>query len=214
MADESEKSYLSCRIIKVDDVQYRADFDLHDRFQGFSAELLKLSLGGLAVVGFFLSTINSDKPTTFAAAAGSGWFSGCILASVGLFAVATVLSLAHRFLASDGMFHHLRAIKYLTVLENLKNYPDLVEDKDAACKLRIKAEKDESERNTKYQWSERFLYLSGAALAGAAVFLGLSFAILLGSAKPNATHIQEAKAGGRVGLEWESFSSGTQTLDR
>lgn len=135
MTDESEKSYLSCRIIKVDDVQYRADFDLHDRFQGFSAELLRLSLGGL-------------------------------------------------------------------------------EDKNAACKLRIKAEKDESGRNTKYQWSERFLYLSGAALAGAAVFLGLSFAILLGSAKPNATHIQEAKAGGRVGLEWESFSSGTQTLDR
>ena len=165
-------------------------------------------------MGFFLSTINSDKPTTFAAAAGSGWFSGFILASVGLFAVATVLSLAHRFLASDGMFHHLRAIKYLTVLENLKNYPDLVEDKDAACKLRIKAEMDESDRNTKYRWSERFLYLSGAALAGAAVFLGLSFAILLGSANQNAAQVHESKAGGRVGFDWEFLSAGAATRDR
>jgi hypothetical protein len=211
---ENDKSYLATRNIEVKDVQYRADLDLHDRFHGFSAELLKLSLGGIAVVGFFLSTINSDKPTTFAAAAGSGWFSGFILASVGLFAVATVLSLAHRFLASDGMFHHLRAIKYLTVLENLKNYPDLVEDKDAACKLRIKAEMDESDRNTKYRWSERFLYLSGAALAGAAVFLGLSFAILLGSANQNAAQVHESKAGGRVGFDWEFFSSGAATRDR
>src|SRR5438105_10780798 len=41
--------------LDVPETRYKADLELHDRSQTFSSELLKLGLGGIAVVGFLLA---------------------------------------------------------------------------------------------------------------------------------------------------------------
>jgi len=88
---------------------YKADLDLHDRSQAFSSELLKLSLGGIAVVGFLLAHFPEKRldqvldDTNVAA---------LFSASVVAFALSSASGLLQRFYAAGAMFHHLHVIKF------------------------------------------------------------------------------------------------------
>jgi hypothetical protein len=88
--------------------RYKADLDLHDRSQAFSSELLKLALGGIAVVGFLLAhfpakRLESVLDDTYVAVLFS--------ASVVAFALSVSFALLQRFYAAGAMFHHLHVIK-------------------------------------------------------------------------------------------------------
>lgn len=157
--------------------------ELHDRFQNFSAELLKLSLGGIAVVGFFLTAISGEKAELFKGVIRSQAFLLSVVFSVVMFSVSIGAALIHRFLASDGMFYHLRAIKHLIVRENIDQHLDLLGKKDSTTSLDMTAKAEEQLRNMKFLWSERFLMASGGALVMGAVSLGASFVVLLLCAK-------------------------------
>lgn len=171
-------SYLSKRKIEIHEERYRADMELHDRFQSFSAELLKLSLAGIGVTGFFIANISKEK-SLFSNIINSARFRLSISLSVLMFALAVGFSLLHRFLASDGMYHHLRAIKHLIIKEELPDHKDLESDPLVPGKLDNEANKDEDVRNQKFKWSERFLYISAGSLLLAATLLGVSFIILM-----------------------------------
>lgn len=82
---------------------YAADFALLDKYQGFSTELLRLALLGVAVFGFLLEQF------------GVAWIptGGRVLATAALvlLTLSAGFALAHRYLSSDGMFHHLRLLR-------------------------------------------------------------------------------------------------------
>jgi hypothetical protein len=104
--------------------RYKADLDLHDRSQSFSSELLKLALGGIAVIGFLLAHFpetrlervldNTGVETLFSA-------------SVVAFALSAASALLQRFYAAGAMFHHLQVIK-LSLLNDPSAEGDISEN--------------------------------------------------------------------------------------
>lgn len=96
--------------LEVPEIRYKADLELHDRSQAFSSELLKLALGGIAVVGFLLANFPEsqleqglrDMPVRV-----------LFSASVVAFALSAAAALLQRFYAAGALFHHLQVIKLL-----------------------------------------------------------------------------------------------------
>jgi hypothetical protein len=173
-------SSLSTRKIEIPEDRYKSDFELHDRFQNFSAELLKLALSGIAVFGVFLSVLaGKDTDAVVRTAMQASFFKWLSAGALSAFGMSVLLALCHRFLASDGMYHHLRAIKLLILLEK----PDEKLNRDTsgeAEKILSKVIDDERLRNTKFKWSEFFLKLSAVSLAVGSFFLaGAFFSIVL-----------------------------------
>ncbi|HMO49805.1 MAG TPA: hypothetical protein PKE26_02095 [Kiritimatiellia bacterium] len=164
MSDKKSNSHLSLSTVEIPEARYRADMDLHDRFQTFSGELLKIALGGLAVIGFFIALYvdRENSPSMV----------GCIetylfWASL-LFAAAGAFCMIHRFLASNGMFHHILVIKLLIV----DPHPD---DSNIIA--------EETTRNLKFKLSEMALKISAILIIGAGFLLALTFKEILSSIK-------------------------------
>ena len=135
---------------------YRADFDLFDRGQKFSAELLRLSLAGIAVVGFFLTKILANFPIHSASNTLKLSLSGAVLACV----LSTLFSLLQMYFASGSMFHHIEALK-LAQIEN--------QTLSDALKNTLSA------REAKFNTTHRFLMASGIFLVIAACLLSFAF---------------------------------------
>lgn len=106
------------RLLAISDVpeaRYKADLDLHDRSQAFSSELLKLALGGIAVIGFLLAhfpdarldRVLDDRTIVV-----------LFSASAVAFALSAASALLQRFIASGGMFHHLQVVKLCLLNES------------------------------------------------------------------------------------------------
>ena len=140
--------------------RYRHDLALHDRFQSFGAELLRIASLGLAAFGFVLVTKSSDKAPAILAITASPTLKCIIALSPIFFGLSIAFALAHRFLASDGMFHHFRAIK-------------LIDLKDPSLHQKIRTE--EETRNSKFKKSEKFLHAAGWAIGAGASLLTVAF---------------------------------------
>jgi DNA polymerase sigma len=81
-------------------------------------------------------------------------------------------------MASDGMYHHLRAIKLLILLEKRDVNPNFnFTNQEAQIKEDITA--DETNRNKKFKLSENFLKASAALLVAGTLFLGITFVRIL-----------------------------------
>jgi hypothetical protein len=90
--------------------------ELHDRSQAFSSELLKLALGGIAVVGFLLAHFPEKRlDRVLDDAVVRLLFSASVIA----FALSGASALLQRFYASGAMFHHLHVIKLSLLDESL-----------------------------------------------------------------------------------------------
>lgn len=173
MLDRLPASDLSAAKIEIPEIRYKADLELHDRYLGFSSELLRLALAGMTAIGAIIALFAHDG--TLPASVKSGLFFGTALSALALLATAAALALSHRFLASDGFYHHLRAIKLLILRENLL---DPLDDEKASS-LVEKARREETARNNKFKWAGRFLMASGIFITAGVVLLGCSFASVL-----------------------------------
>lgn len=72
---KSSSSVLAGAKAEIPDPRYRADMELHDRFQSFSAELLKLSLSGFAAFGVIIALLGGQEtPESLRSALGSSCF--------------------------------------------------------------------------------------------------------------------------------------------
>jgi hypothetical protein len=165
--------------IEVPEDRYKSDLELHDRFQDFSAELLKLELAGIAVFGIFLTLLgNKDTDQSIKNALHSCSFLWLSIFCLILLGVSVACALVHRFMASDGMYHHLRAIKLLILLEKRDVNPNFnFTNQEAQIKEDITA--DETNRNKKFKLSENFLKASAALLVAGTLFLGITFVRIL-----------------------------------
>jgi hypothetical protein len=157
---------------EIPEDRYRHDLALHDRFLGFGTELLRISSLGLAAFGFVLVT-KSDEQTIATEVIIASVILKCIVALAPVcFGVSIAFALYHRFLASDGMFHHFRAIK-------------LIDLKDPNHAQRIQHE--EETRNSKFKKSEACLYASGIALGVGAGLFAIAFVWIVLSANGRET---------------------------
>jgi hypothetical protein len=96
-------------IRNVPESAYRADFELLDRYQSFSAEILRLSLAGLAAIGFLLSldskAIGQAKIASLLVDPIPRYF---LFVATAMFVAASAAALAHRGFSSESMHYQLK----------------------------------------------------------------------------------------------------------
>lgn len=147
--------------LDVPEGRYKADLSLHDRSQSFSSELLKLGLGGIAVVGFLLANFPKERMNRLL----DDRIVGILFsASVICFALSVGSALLQRFYAAGAMFHHLQVIK-LSLLN------DAAAEKEIARNIRI--------RTRKFMTSHRLLKATAWLLVVAALLVSIAFIRML-----------------------------------
>lgn len=106
MPNSSIRQLSEQELLRVDlpETLYKVDMALFGHGQNLSAELLKLSLAGIAVVGALLTIPTRPWPDDLL-------FRLLLSFSVVVFAFSTSLALLQRFFASSAMFHHIKAMK-------------------------------------------------------------------------------------------------------
>lgn len=101
--------------------RYKADLALLDRYQMFSAEILRLSLAGLAAVGFFLNIgEKAAGARVIAALLCNGVPKVLLIASIVLFALSSACALGHRGVSSDSLYYDLKIARGSIEAENFK----------------------------------------------------------------------------------------------
>jgi hypothetical protein len=156
---DSQSEELDRRLgrLAIPEDRYKADIDLHDRSLNFSAELVRLALAGIAVVGFLIANAPDDRATTIF---GDGLLRGAISIALVALAGASAFALLHRFYAGGAAFHHLQVIKLLSL-------------NDPAFEGRLKEEMEE--RTILFMRSHKFLIGASVLLIAGALSLGLAF---------------------------------------
>ncbi len=106
MTDKPKKTLSGRALLQVNlpESQYQADMALFEDGQRLTDVLLKLSLGGIVVVGALLSFPTRTWPDDCL-------FKILLTSSVIVFAFTVGFSLLRRYFASGSMFHHIEAMK-------------------------------------------------------------------------------------------------------
>ena len=147
--------------LHVPEDRYRADLHLHDRSIQFSAELLRIALAGIAVVGFLVAQFPEHlRSAVFNTLRLKVLLSGSVVA----FAASGGFALLHRFYAGGAAFHHFQVIKLL-----------LVDD----ARDRQELDKEMALRTTLFLRCHRFLTLASGLLVAGAALLGATFIFAL-----------------------------------
>ncbi|PTQ59353.1 hypothetical protein C8J26_3097 [Sphingomonas aurantiaca] len=170
---EARRSFLSGRAVDVPETRYKADFELLDRYLGFSSELLRMALAGMAAFGAIVGLLTNNGE--FGRPLHGRAFVVIAALALSMLAMSAGCALLHRYLASDGMFHHLRSAKYLVV----QGDEDVQHDKSALAGLSARVEADEAMRNARYNWAGGILFASGGFLMAGVVLLGASVVVVL-----------------------------------
>jgi hypothetical protein len=91
--------------VKLEEGKYRAELELVDRYQSFVAELLRLSLAGIAVFGF-LYKITFEAGATIGVAK--------VPAALGIlaFGISAASALVFRFFAAEGARFYIEALRF------------------------------------------------------------------------------------------------------
>ncbi len=162
-----ERPNLSFRNVEIPQDRIKWDLEQHDRYQQFSSELLKLALGGLALIGFLLVLILKDPEAgLFDETLRDRRFWNCLKFAGGFFALTCLTALGHKYLASDGMHHHMRAIKFLIWHENNTNFWPWDEPR-----WRSEIHEDERLRNRQFKKSWRFLRLASLTFIAGVIMI-------------------------------------------
>jgi hypothetical protein len=132
----------------LEEREYRAELELVDRYQAFVAELLRLSLAGIAVFGFlykiiFEANLLSKLPQTAPKLAAFGVsITAPELAAFGvlMFGISAASALVFRFLASEGARFYIEALRFTRAnvgreqKERAKKSLDIRDEKVRICR--------------------------------------------------------------------------------
>lgn len=159
MNESSEKlSKSSLGNVEVSDKTFANDVVISDRYQTFSAELLRLSLLGIAGIGFLVvNVILKDNSRQIL---NNRYFVGFLSASLVFLGLSAAGGLLHRYLATDSLAEQLIIVRL-----EIRN----VRGDDA------RLEKSKNNRRKQFKRSGLSLLFSGAFLWFGAVCLALSF---------------------------------------
>jgi hypothetical protein len=112
--DASVKHVVSAGLVTLGERTFEYDLAISERYQAFSAELLRLALLGIGGIGFLLLKLDpgtTDHPSLIRQNLASIQpFLHVALVSFGLCCTAAV---AHRFASADGLAYHLKLLRLL-----------------------------------------------------------------------------------------------------
>jgi hypothetical protein len=98
--------------VAVPERTFERDLEVSDRYQAYSAEVLRLALLGIAGIGFLLVNLGpSSEVNPFLVAAYQSQLAPSLYAALGCLGLSASLSLAHRYLSADTLAYHLRALR-------------------------------------------------------------------------------------------------------
>ena len=124
--------------VSLDSDAYAADFALGQRYQAFSAELLRLSLLGIAGYGFLLAELPPADAVKSAAFFGHLRGNVSLLgAGLGVLGAASGAALAHRFFSTDCLSHQIVILRLL----QRKEAADLTPPEKAQMETRLDEER-------------------------------------------------------------------------
>ncbi|HYX72783.1 MAG TPA: hypothetical protein VE732_08430 [Nitrososphaera sp.] len=150
---------------ELPDNTFEHDLSVLDRYQSFSAELLRLSLTGIAAVGFLITSTSLKAPL------GKPALEYSLYSSLICFGLSAAFALLHRYFSTDSISYHLNAlrrdIRQAAVVERGKKKP-IRSDAE-------RAEEEKSGRRRLFRLSEWLIYLSGALLWLGAIALIIFF---------------------------------------
>ncbi|SRR6266704_2292085 len=136
--------------------------EILERYQDFVNELLRLSLLGIAGIGFFITTF-AQKPSSSATLALTGCSKFLLSLSLILFGIAAAAGLASRFLIAESLAYHFSALR-------LKD----AQDSDPAD-----IQHANTTREKRFTDSRRAMTLSAITLGCGAACLAVGFVLTL-----------------------------------
>lgn len=96
---------------QVDEKKYKPELEIFDRWQSFSAELLRLSILGIAVFGFLYQQVLAGFNPLVNPNIIIGLIKVLSQLSLALFAFSTVCALLYRYGSTEAMLHYLRGLR-------------------------------------------------------------------------------------------------------
>lgn len=162
----------------IDEDAYKADLEILDRYQQYSAELLRLSLLIFTGLGLLIASFVSgdlglpDRVKNMMVDSFFRWLAG--LAVAGL-AVSALFALLHRYYSTDGFACHLRSVRLTRKMASFSapGFEDQLKE--------VSAEKVEevARRKGRYKLSDRLLHTSVISLGASAILTFFLLGILL-----------------------------------
>jgi hypothetical protein len=152
---------MGSRLQPLEEENYKGDLELLDRYIAFSSELVRMSLLGLAAIGFYLKEFvaSGNTPLEIPVA----WFNLLLGFAGFLLAIAIACGLLHRYYATDGLAYHLNA-------HRLSARPDRADE----------AETEWSAGTGQYKLAHSWLVSCECAVAAGIVVLGVAFSVRFG----------------------------------
>jgi hypothetical protein len=95
----------------IDELRYKGELELVDRYNAFATELLRLSLLGLATFGFLFSDGLKDEGVARLIGRDAQLTRSFVLGSVALFGISAVCALVYRYMLSETFRMHLEIVE-------------------------------------------------------------------------------------------------------
>jgi hypothetical protein len=137
------------------------DIAVLDRYQAFSAEMLRLSLGGVAGVAFLITLVAGDK--TQVPHVLSGGTKTALAVALLAFGIGAASALGHRYWSTDSMASHIRLLRIRTETPQ----------RDAEISGERRA------RKKAFRRSGRMIAVSAISIAAGAVALVTAFLLII-----------------------------------
>ena len=161
------KEELSLGLVELPDNTFEHDLAVSERYQSFSTELLRLSLLGIAAIGFLIANILLKGAPQSGAQANIPHnlfpvpFKYLISSSLICFGLSAGCALLHGYVSAATVARHLRAIR----LE--------------LRRAKAEAEREKEKRESKLRLELRLNFASGVFLWLGAILLGASFIVAI-----------------------------------
>ncbi len=113
--------------IAIEEDHYKVDFNILDKYQSFSSEILRLSLMGLAVYGFLITDVifKISKNDKFLFLKPFIQHKNLLFSGALILLMAALAALSHRYYSTDCMTHFVRRFRLRKKLAELKlKYPN------------------------------------------------------------------------------------------
>ena len=164
-----ERSNLNLNLgnVVIDENRIKPDFQILEKYQNFSSEILRLSLIGVGAYAFLFKEIFAKKPEEakplVELVQKSPLNKYLIVAGIIFFAMAAACTLVHRYYSSDLMAFHIR---YLRIKKYISDAHEIFEETPKGTATLEEAREEKEDRDV-------ILQLCEFMIACSAIFLGL-----------------------------------------
>ena len=160
--------FLYSEELKVDESLYKSDLAVTEKYQAFSSELLRISLIGIAAIGFFYEKLSTnilfEKQLLF-----SITIKEVLIVSLVLLATSSAFALAHRYYSSDCIAYMISTLRYTNAAQNESL------GKERQSHFMTESKKERKIRNKLFKLCKYFLAISAIAMALGAFGIVVSF---------------------------------------